>query len=96
MPLKPVNFNDILGAIFVGPKCVDIPVPAVEKVFKEKRRNASCLKCGFLMFSIRTASKKNDLLIYLYISIIYIYIYKFIIHIYILTYTYIYNIQQVS
>ena len=52
MPLKPVNFNDILGAIFVGPKCVDIPVPAVEKVFKEKRRNASCLKCGFLMFNI--------------------------------------------
>ena len=96
MPLKPVNFNDILGAIFVGPKCVDIPVPAVEKVFKEKRRNASCLKCGFLIISIRTASKKNDLLIYLYISIIYIYIYKFIIHIYILTYTYIYNIQQVS
>ena len=24
----------------------------IEKVFKEKRRNASCLKCGFLMFSI--------------------------------------------
>ena len=92
MPLKPVNFNDILGAIFVGPKCVDIPVPAVEKVFKEKRRNASCLKCGFLMFSIRTASKKNDLLIYLFISIIYIYIYihKFIIHIYIYINIYIY------
>ena len=90
MPLKPVNFNDILGAIFVGPKCVDIPVPAVEKVFKEKRRNASCLKCGFLMFSIRTASEKNDLLIYLYISIIYIYIYINLLYIYIYINIYIY------
>ena len=36
MPLKPVNFNDILGAIFVGPKCVDIPVPEVEKSSKRK------------------------------------------------------------
>ena len=30
----------------------------VEKVLKKKRRNASCLKCGFLMFVIWTAWKK--------------------------------------
>ena len=31
-----------------------------ENIQREKRRNASCLKCGFLIFSIWTAGKKND------------------------------------
>ena len=38
----------------------------VEKVFKEKRRNASGLKCGLLIFSIWTAWKKWLADIYIY------------------------------
>ena len=58
------------------------------KSLQRERRNASCLKCGFLILIFELQEEKNDLSIYIYI---YINIYIYDVYIYIYIYICIYN-----